>query len=304
MVEINSPEWLVMPTEKPKIYTRDLQAMAERLSRHNPNSFYSERAIIDYVIQHFEYVGDAMPNVTGGREQLIDWKQPHVALARVISHLPEYAQKLLIESGCSFKLYADKVALRKARGSNKKVAGFYDPVDNSVHWSVGENQVIVDFLHEAGHAIDCWKSNDYLSDTREFKLTGAVKAHLKVNSSQCAAVSHNIANLADLTAHFNRGNYKKYKFPREAVAELFAERTLLQWQHPNHPKKADAILAEKYPEIWPTMAEKYLPFMEKKADMLYARNHSKEEQSVAHRVTAVLHEGGLATELAAKRHRA
>ena len=58
---------LSMPaTKKPKDYTRDLQAMAKRLSRHNPHSFYSEAEIQAYVAAHFEHVGDAKPNVTGG----------------------------------------------------------------------------------------------------------------------------------------------------------------------------------------------------------------------------------------------
>ena len=294
---------------KPQNYARDLQVMAERLSRHNPNSFYSEAKIADYVASHFEYMGDEMPEVAGGY-QLVDWRQKEQAVARVISHLPEYAQRLLIESGMGFRLYPtedDVISFDEAsceHPNNDIPAGaMYDPNDHLVHWAIGSHCAIVDFLHELGHGIDAAEHRKYFSKLPRLGLKKCVNNTLQSKTNGIYTLHDDLCG-SDLKDHLLEGHYRDRDLAIETAAELFAERTLLQWQHPNHPERVDAILAEKYPEIWPTMAEKYLPFMEKKADALYARNHSKEEQHNAHRVTAVLHEGGLATELAAKRHRA
>ena len=247
-----------------------------------------------------------------GGGQLVDWSQKEKAVARVISHLPEYAQKLLIESGVGFKFYSDDMSIAKAYkrdfkkatgrdysapAENISIFGFYSDMEHTVHWINEDNSATTTLLHEFAHAIDRSERKANFSDLPPFDLLILADNHLR-SKNEAGYTLYNYLNGDPLTLHIRGGGYASDDVPSETVAELFAERTILQWQHADHAERADEILAEKYPEIWPTMAEQYLPFMEKKADALYTKNHAV--SAAGHEVKEITPHGPLA--VAANRH--
>ena len=261
-------------------YAHELGLMKQLLSRHNPKSFYSKKAIEAYLAKHFTYVNpDGTPETpsTG----MVDWSEKEAAAARVISHLPRYAQILLIETGCDLKLYPNGKKVNEAykpntekaekKYSNKPAEGFYDPNNHSIHWMMGNDYYTRNFLHEIGHAIDCDEKKKFYAHDPQFKFAACIQRHLKQGHGGSDLYTH--IKGGNLAHHFKLGEYKEAALPIETVAELFAERTMLHWQYRREPPLVDMVMEGKYPKIWPTMRDQYLPFLEQKAETLYAKNH-------------------------------
>ena len=264
-------------------YAYELALMKQLLSRHNPASFYSKKEISAYVAKHFHYVNpDGTPETPS--PGMVDWSEKEKAAARVISHLPRYAQILLIETGCDLRLYpnTEKVGVAYKRAiegitkthTDKTGAGFYNPKDNAIHWAMGNDYYTKNFLHEIGHAIDCSPKKQFHANDAQFNFAPHIQHYLGRKHGIVSDLYTHIKG-GDLAYHFKIGEYNEAALPIETAAELFAERTILRWQHQRSPQQVDITMADKYPEIWPTMHEKYLPFLEQKADKLHAQNHHR-----------------------------
>ena len=265
-------------------YAHELGLMKQLLSRHNPKSFYSKKAIEAYLAKHFTYVNpDGTPETpsTG----MVDWSEKEAAAARVISHLPRYAQILLIETGCDLRLYpnTEKVGVAykvdnadientKNEYSDKPPAGFYSPKNHSIHWTMGDDYYTQIFLHEIGHAIDCDEEQQFYADDPQFNFGPYIQQYLARERVAPSDLYTHI-KVGDLACHFKNGEYTDDALSTETVAELFAERTMLHWQYRREPPLVDMVMEGKYPKIWPTMRDQYLPFLEQKAETLYAKNH-------------------------------
>ena len=249
-----------------------------RLSKHNPQSSYSEAEIAAYLNKHFEYMGQKDDHTAKSAntphydnmvpcDGIVNWYQKEAATARLISHLPPYVQKLLIEKNCKLKLHPNRASVREAYSDAPNTTdAFYAPNSNSIHWAMGDDADTHSFLHEIGHAID-FEKHAYISDLPQFNIANAVANYL---SSLRTDVRGRPLNLL---SHLAKSIYTPDTYARETVAVLFAVSTLLSWQYPNHPQTTANLMHAHYDPIWTIIDEKYLPTLERKAMDLYDQKH-------------------------------
>lgn len=257
-----------------------LGEMQKRLSTHNPESKYSEAAISRYLDTYFE-APETTTEASNSEPLLIDWNEKKSAIAHLISHLPDYAQTLLMENGNALVLHADLESLNTARNpgdvQSKRVTGFFRPAERSIHWPIGGNYSTLTALHEIGHGVD-YDSWSFIADKPSIGLASAIEKHLARTTSLTPPSYHadvfQRVNNRTLSEHLH--SYTIDGYSKETVAELFAERTMLSWQYPNAPEKIEQILLKKYPEIWPVMRDQYLPEMEN----LAGETQRKRQQTV------------------------
>ena len=248
-----------------------------RLSRHDHTSFYSEADIAAYLDQHFEYVvqpGDESEPCNG----IVNWYDKKAAAARLISHLPSYAQILLIERNCDLKLYSNRERVNEAyhQGANtdRDYAGaFYDPRTRSINWAIGGDDRTCDFLHEIGHAIDHDRLG-FISNLPQLDMLSAVASYRLRGPAVATDYRWPATDLCNYLE-----SYLLDRYPHEATAELFPVSTLLQLQYPDNPEVVDQLMTHYYSPIWETMCEKYLPMMKRKALDLYDQTHESKPRT-------------------------
>ncbi len=271
---------------------REQGAVAEEvLSTRSPNAAYSPEFMERYLDSNF--VDVAAPDMHPFASRPVTHAGEAIqAMDNYISHLPRFAQVMMVESEALHYLHPNIASLNEGRVLEIEgdAAGIYNPDETRIDFTP-ESHPRSTHGHETGHLVDNQASKrlgglgGYYSEAMP-GWSGAVNDYLTkprplgqefVDFILPPARLHT-AGYRSLASHLQ--GYPTTSFEREALAEVFSSHANVMLEHPNNPVRVDELMNRAYPHIWPVYRDQYVPQMEEVADRMLAFRAGKEDQLV------------------------